>query len=337
MKSLKILHCANFSESKYGEVYYSIDRKISNGLIRNNHFVYDFSYREVAKNSTFFKRKKAGSKKMNEKLIQTVSNLKPDLLLLGHSELVDTKTLKIIKELYPTIKIAMWWVDPFDRSSHINERLPFLDAFFATTSPFYFKDIFSNKTKYSYLPNVCDISIENLKCYENKNFLYDLIFIGRSVDSRKELLSQLESFEKCNFKIFGNQKNTIILGDEFYKTISQSKMALNLSRYNNISLYTSDRIVQLLASGILVFSPRVPELEKIFTENEVVYFDNISDLKEKILFFNENDNERIKISIQGREKAHKSYNSTRITKFMIETIFEENFTEEYEWYEEIIN
>ena len=58
MKSLKIVHCANFSESKLGQVFYSIDRKITNGLIRNGHFVYDFSYREVAKNSTFLKRKK---------------------------------------------------------------------------------------------------------------------------------------------------------------------------------------------------------------------------------------------------------------------------------------
>lgn len=53
MESFKIVHCANFSESKNGDVFYAIDRIISNGLIRNNHFVYNFSYREVSKSLNF--------------------------------------------------------------------------------------------------------------------------------------------------------------------------------------------------------------------------------------------------------------------------------------------
>jgi glycosyltransferase involved in cell wall biosynthesis len=336
IKSLKILHCANFSESKYGQVYYSIDRKISNGLIRNGHFVYDFSYREVSKNLTFFKRKKIGSKKMNNKLLETIKNLQPDLLLLGHTELVELSTLRFIKKYYPNIKIAMWWVDPFDNSSHINERLPFLDCFFATTSPSYFSRLFTNKTKFLYLPNVCDLSIENLKCYENNNFSNELIFIGRKVESRKKFLEGIEILNKCDFKIFGNDKNSLILGNEFYKTIADSKMALNLSRYNNISLYSSDRIIQLLACGILVFSPNIPDMKKLFTDEEVVYFDNLEDLKEKIYYFNTNDEQRIAISKKGRKKAHKSYNCTRVTKFMIEEIFNENYSEEYEWKDEKI-
>lgn len=335
-KSIKVLHCANFSESKFAQVFYSIDRKISNGLIRNGHFVYDFSYREVAKNLTFLKRKKIGAKKMNNKLLETIKNLEPDLLLLGHTELVNIRTLTSIKELYPNIKIAMWWVDPFDNSSHINERLPFLDCFFATTSPFYFSKLFTNKTKFLYLPNVCDLSIENLKCYENKNYLNELIFIGRKVESRKNLLEEIEILDNCDFKIFGNDKNSLILGNEFYKTISESKMALNLSRYNDISLYSSDRIIQLLACGILVFSPNIPDMKKLFTDKEVVYFDDLEDLKEKIYYFNINDEQRITISKNGREKAHKSYNSTRVTKFMIEEIFNENYSEEYEWKNERI-
>jgi len=335
-ESLKILHCANFSESKYGQVYYSIDRKITNGLIRNGHFVYDFSYREVAKNLTFLKRKKIGAKKMNNKLLETIKNLQPNLLLLGHTELVELSTLKSIKELYPNIKIAMWWVDPFDNSSHINKRLPFLDCFFATTSPSYFSKLFTNKTKFLYLPNVCDLSIENLKCYENKSFSNELIFIGRKVESRKNLLEEIEILDNCDFKIYGNDKNSLILGNEFYKTISESKMALNLSRYNDISLYSSDRIIQLLACGILVFSPNIPDMKKLFIDKEVVYFDDLEDLKEKIYYFNINDEQRITISKNGREKAHKSYNSTRVTKFMIEEIFNENYSEEYEWKNEKI-
>lgn len=333
---IKILHCANFSESKYAQAYYSIDRKITNGLIRNGHFVYDFSYREIARNLTFLKRKRIGSKKMNEKLLLTIDNLKPNLLLLGHSELLETSTLEKLKKLYPSMKISMWWVDSFDKTSHINDRLPFLDAFFGTTSPLYFSKLFKNKTKFLYLPNLCDISIENLKCYENKKFLNELIFIGRKVKSRKKLLDELRNFCECDFKIFGNEKKSLVLGNEFYKTIKESKMALNLSYHNDIPLYSSDRIIQLLACGILVFSPNIPNIKKLFSDDEIVFFDDICDLKQKIKYFNQNDDERIRIARQGRNRARKSYNSTRITKFMLETIFDEEYSENYEWKNEII-
>lgn len=321
MKSLKVVHCANFSESKLGQVFYSIDRKITNGLIRNGHFVYDFSYREVAKNSTFLKRKKLGTKKMNQKLIDTIININPDLLLLGHSELVYTGTLKKIKESFPNIKIAMWWVDPFDRITHINDRLPYLDTFFATTSPEYYKQFFTNRTNFEYMPNMCDDSIETLKAFENTAHDNDLIFIGRSDDNRKDFINKLSEIDEIDFKIFGNNKKSLIFGQDFLNTIAKSKMALNYSRYNDIPLYSSDRVIQLLAQGCLVFSPKIPDFDTLFLEDEIIYFDSFEDLKEKLIFYKNNEKKRLEISTKGWEKAHTLFNSTLITEKMIQKVF----------------
>ena len=63
MKPLKIVHCANFQLLRDGEIFYTMDNKISNGLVRNGHFVYNFSYRDIAKESNIFKSKKLGIKK----------------------------------------------------------------------------------------------------------------------------------------------------------------------------------------------------------------------------------------------------------------------------------
>lgn len=323
MKNLKVVHCANFSESKFGQVFYSIDRKITNGLIRNGHFVHDFSYREIAKNLTFLKRKKLGAKKMNEKLLETISNIEPDLLLLGHSELVYTSTLKKIKESFPYIKIAMWWVDPFDRIAHINDRLPYLDTFFATTSPEYYKQFFTKRTHFFYMPNMCDDSIETLKAFENKQYEYDFIFIGRNDANRKDFITKLLDMKEINFDIFGHHKDSLIFGQKFLNTIARSKMSVNYSRYNDIPLYSSDRVIQLLAQGSLVFSPKIPEFDTLFSEDEVIYFDDFDDLKEKLLFYKNNDEERIEVSKKGWEKAHTFFNSTIITQKMLEDIFKE--------------
>ena len=321
MKNLRIVHCANFSESKFGKVFYSIDRKISNGLIRNGHFVYDFSYREIAKNLTFLKRKKLGAKKMNKKLLETIQNVNPDLLLLGHSELVHTSTLKQIKESFPHIKIAMWWVDPFDRIAHINDRLPYIDTFFATTSPEYYKQFFTNRTNFEYMPNMCDDSIETLKAFENQRYDYDLIFIGRSDDNRKDFIDNLSNLENINFKIFGDNRKSLVFGEEFLNTLTRSKMTVNYSRYNDIPLYSSDRIIQLLAQGSLVFSPKIPGFDTLFAEDEIVYFNDLDDLKEKLIFYKDNEEKRIEISKQGWEKAHRLFNSTIVTEEMLKVIF----------------
>jgi len=322
-KSLKIVHCANFDEIKNGAMFYSQDRKISHGLIRNGHMVYDFSYRTVARSSTIFKTKKLGSRKMNELLIKTIDNLKPNLLLLGHSEIVFDTTLELIKSKYPNMKIAMWWVDPFDRISHINDRLPYLDAFFATTSPEYYKQFFTKRTHFFYMPNICDDSIETLKAFENKKYDYDLIFIGRNDDNRKDFINKISAIKEINFKIFGNNKNSLIFGQNFLNTLTKSKMAINYSRYNDIPLYSSDRVIQLLAQGSLVFSPKVPQLDTLFLDDEIIYFNDFDDLKEKLIFYKNNDKERVEVSKKGWKKAHTFFNSTTVTQKMIEDIFKE--------------
>lgn len=325
MHSLKIVHCANFSESKFGAVFYAIDRKLSNGLIRNGHFVYDFSYREVAKNSTFFKSKKFGIKNANNALIETLKNIQPDLLLLGHSELITKETLIEAKELFPQMKIAMWWVDWIYNLNNILERLDIIDHFFITTDPLELKKSNIDKELYnkcSYLPNFCDSSIDTHKAFETLNYDFDILFIGRYDKEREEFINFLK--KSCStFKLgfFGLTKQSILSGNNYLKTIASSKIGINYSRKNDISMYSSDRIIHLMANGVLVFSPRIPNLESIIAEDEIIYFNNNEDLKNKLYYYLTHDEERIKIARKGWLKAHQSLNEITITKNIINLLF----------------
>lgn len=332
MSVFKIVHCANFSESKNGAVYYSVDRKLSNGFIRNGHFVYDFSYRENARCSNIFKSKKFGIKKTNKNLIKVIENIEPDLLLLGHSELIYIETLKKIKTILPKIKIAMWWVDPFDKVEHIYKRLDIIDNFFATTGISKVKEIFGNvKAKLLFFPNPCDESIENIKSYEKQKYLYDLVYIGRNDNKRRDFIDKLKYLKDIKVGIFGDNKKNLIYGTKYYDTISNSKVALNFSRYNDIELYSSDRIVQLSANGIFTMSPCIPNYELLFDKNEVIYFDDFDDFERKLRFYLQNDDKRREIAKNGYIKAHKSFNSTRVAKYMLESIFGCSNSKKYEW------
>lgn len=320
---MKIIHCANFSEQRNGSVYYAIDRKLSNGLIRNGHFVYDFSYRDLARCSTFFKSKKFGRKKVNQKLIESIDNILPDVVLLGHSELIEDETLAQIKSKYPQIKIAMWWVDPFDKIDHIHTRLSYLDAFFATTGTSKLQEIFPKfKSKLFFFPNPCDSSVEIHKSFENKEYSYDVLYVGRSDDRRKEFIDRLRGLSDIKVGIFGDKKDNLIFGHGYFDLIASSKVALNFSRYNDIDKYSSDRIVQLTASGVLTMSPRIPNYETLFSDDEIVYFDDFDDFEKKLRFYLQNDDKRREIAQSGYIKAHESFNSTKVSKYMLKSIFE---------------
>ncbi len=320
---MRILHCAGFNEQKLGNAFYSTDRKISNGLIRNGHSVYDFSYRYYAKQHTPFFLKGLRSKTAESALFKIARNYQPDVLLLGKSENITHYVLKKIKEILPNIKIGMWWVDPIYILGDIEKKLELVDAFFLTTDPCELSRVFNNdwlEKKSHFLPNLCDSSIDVYKGFENVSYKHDILFIGRPDPNRKHLSDYLEKLSKrFNVGIYGQNEN-LLLGNEYLKTIANSKIALNFSRYNNLSMYSSDRMVHLAANGCLVLSSYVPNIENIFTSKEVVYFDDFNDMESKVLFYLENENIRKDIAKKGWERAHNDYDSTEITRSILKSL-----------------
>ena len=86
-KNLRILHVTNFNERHDGRLFFNTGRRINNGLIRLGHSVLEFSDRDIVKHYKSFKDH-TGSKALNHKLINTVYNYKPDLLIFGHADLI---------------------------------------------------------------------------------------------------------------------------------------------------------------------------------------------------------------------------------------------------------
>ena len=130
MRSLKIVHCGIFNEYDDGSFFYGMERKISHGLVRGGHFVYDFSYRDWERSLRFCGLKNSGLKKMNAKLVRICENIGADLLLIGKGEKIGLNTLQAIKSALPKIKIAIWYVDHLQEKREFFEKLSFIDVFF---------------------------------------------------------------------------------------------------------------------------------------------------------------------------------------------------------------
>ena len=103
MKSLRILHVTNFNERHDGRLFFNTGRRINNGFIRLGHSVLEFSDRDIVRHYKSFKDH-TGSKALNHKLINTVYNYKPDLLIFGHADLVKPETIANLKDNYRDLK-----------------------------------------------------------------------------------------------------------------------------------------------------------------------------------------------------------------------------------------
>lgn len=343
---MRILHVANFSwisasrRKRLDDMarYYSTDRKISNGLARLGHNVWDFSYRDIARALAPLGLGKAlGRQRMGAALLEQARRYQPDLLLLGHCELVAADTLAAARAALPACKIAQWWVDVFRDSDipHLRAKLPHLDAFFATTAPAHYRPLVAaaSAPPLHYLPNIVDSSVETQRAFAEAAHDYDLLFAGADDPARAGLLQTLQqvaALREVRAGYFGFGGRRKLAGAEFVATLGRSKMALNLSHASDVPLYSSDRLAQITGNGCLAFTPRTPGMEALFAADEVVYYDDPAALPDLIAGCHRDDAARRRIAEAGWRRAHRSYNEKRIARYLLEAVAGE-FSESYEW------
>ena len=95
-------------------------------------------------------------------------------------------------------------------------------------------------------------------------------------------------------------------------------MGLNLSRGLPTKYYTSNRIASLMGNGLLTFVDKKTQLNDMFNNNEVIMYNNVNDLTDKINFYKKNDNQRKKIASAGRKKYFKLFNELNISKYILD-------------------
>jgi len=141
---------------------------------------------------------------------------------------------------------------------------------------------------------------------------------GKS-DSRIHFLDNLtKKLNGINYDFYGFKDKEPIWGNDFYNALLNSKMGLNLSRGLPTKYYTSNRIASLMGNGLLTFVDKKTQLNDFFNKNEIICYDNINDLADKIKFFKNRNELRKRIARNGKKKYFTLFNELRITKYIIE-------------------
>ena len=337
-KKLRILHVTNFNERHNGRLFFNTGRRINNGFIRLGHSVLEFSDRDIVSRNKNY-RDLSGSKTLNDKLVKTCYHFKPDLIVLGHADLVSADVIASLKKEYTNLKVAQWFLDPlnskgpdyFKNKKRITDKIDVIDANFLTTSPDVLK--FLNKTNSYFIPNPCDNSMETLSNYKN-NCSNDVFFAlshgvhrgklkDSSRDDRESFINKL--IKKCNnvrFDIYGMNGVQPIWADQYFKIISNSKMGLNLSRGEPIKYYSSDRITQIIGNGLVTLIDEKTFYRDFFNDDEMVFYSSLNYLAEKIHLISRDEKLRKFIAMKGKKKYIKYFNSNLVADYIINTALE---------------
>ena len=348
LKNLRILHITNFNERLDGRLFFNTGRRINNGFIRLGHSVLGFSDRDIQK---YYKNIKdfKGAKTLNEKLRKTCYNYKPDIIMLGHADLISPDQIAELRNDYPNVKFGQWFLDPLNKKgpdyqrnkSRILDKIDLIDSSFVTTSPSALDFLPKNSNNF-FIPNPSDDSFETLNNF-NKPCNVDVFFalshgVHRGVlkygkiDDRITFLKRLsEKTPDVKFDIYGVDKIQPIWADHYFKTISNAKMGLNLSRGDAIKYYSSDRITQIVGNGLVCLIDEKTQYKDFFDNSEMVFYKNISDLSEKILKISRDEKLRKSIAKKGKRKYMKYFNSTLVADFILRKTLGAKSNKKYLW------
>ncbi len=322
---MRIVHAANLQLDKDGAHLWNQDQKIHHGLVRLGHFVYPFSINDRARMLSPTKSKTFGKGRANKALVETCRNVHPDLLILGHAQYITPETLREIRHILPEIRIGLWYVDPLwdeEETRHLRDRLEVIDAVFCSTGGALLEALATPTCAAGFIPSAVDAGIECHRAFDTPaaELQHDLLFFGRDKGEpgrRAFLLELKEALPELRVGYYGCLDQPGIFGWEKEQVIRRSKMALNLSRRTDVPLYSSSRIAELMGNGILTLTPRGAGLEGLYAEDEIVYFDGVGDLAEKVRYFSSHDPERLAIARKGWERNHRDYSGTEIARFIV--------------------
>ena len=346
-KNLRVLHITNFNERLDGRLFFNTGRRINNGFIRQGHSVLGYSDRDIQKYYKSFNDIK-GAKILNDKLKKTCYNYKPDLIVLGHADLISKNQILELKEDYPNTRFCQWFLDPLNKNgpdyernkNRILDKIDAVDSTFLTTSP----DVlnFLKNKKSFYIPNPSDKAFETLNNYK-KPCNVDVFFalshgVHRGVlkkgkeDDRILFLDNLKKLTpNIKFDFYGIDKVQPIWADHYFKTIENAKMGLNLSRGEAIKYYSSDRITQIVGNGLVCLIDEKTNYQNFFNKEEMVFYKDANDLSEKIIKIASDEVLRRKIARNGKKKYMKYFNSDVVSEYIIDKTLDIKSNKKYLW------
>jgi hypothetical protein len=151
-------------------------------------------------------------------------------------------------------------------------------------------------------------------------------------DDREIFINKLiKKSSNLSFDVYGMNNVQPIWADQFINKISNSYMGINLSRGKPIKYYSSDRIAQIVGNGLLTFIDKKTYLSDFFSNDEMIFYNDIDDLVNKLEKFKKDKKTGKKIAKKGRDKYFRYFNSNIVSDYIISKTFDVKSKYKFIW------
>jgi hypothetical protein len=330
---MRIIHAGNFGSRAKGAFLHSVAAKLSRGLIRAGHHVVDFADRDVARAATPLGARKFGILGANRALIRLAQDMRPDLLILGHADTIRPPTLQALRQSMPALLILQWSVDPVFEPGplrRLSARLPYVDATLVSSAGESLAPLRRPGMRLGFLPNPVDFSVETGAAHLSDDLAFDLFFAcGHPGRPKRRLCGEdwhLETLigalrrdaPELRVRLAGLCGQPHIFGYAYQEALACSAAGLNISRRNDVPLYSSDRLAQMAGNGLAVLIDRATGYDRLFAETEMAFFASVDELAAKLRVLKADPPVRRAIAAAGRSRYHALFNETEVARYVVE-------------------
>jgi len=178
-------------------------------------------------------------------------------------------------------------------------------------------DILLNSTE-SYLPNFDGLV---KKSYWFPNSYPDELMLSKDIEktidvgfcgnvlNRGHVINSLDKY--------GIKKDVFVIGDDMVDAINSYKIHLNCNISNDINY----RTFETTGCGTFLITNYTTGLEKLFDfDKEIVVYNDLNDLDNKVKYYLENEEEREKIAKAGYERSKKDHTYYERSKTLVNII-----------------
>ena len=343
---MRILHVSNFGGKAKGAFVHSVPPKLSRGLVRAGHSVFDFSDRDAARAGSWLGNRKLGLGAANRALTRMALAMRPDLLLLGHADTIRPQTLADLRRALPSMRILQWNVDPLfepDNVGRIRSKLEVVDATLVSTAGDALKTVSRPGMRLGFLPNPVDFSIESGRADLQTDLPYDLFYacghprspprnlFGRDWDMDQfmaELRAETPHLRASTPGIAGAPN---LAGAAYQDALEACAIGLNASRRNDTYLYTSDRIAHMAGNGQAVLIDSGTGYGELFTAGQMAFFTSMDELAAQLRRLIADPAARQALATAGRARYHALFNETLVARYVAGVAFDSHDASRYEW------
>ena len=341
---MRILNVADFNWMTGAErvtvnlSLFDICRKLGFAATRAGHLVVEFSDRAVAR------RALGGRATANRRFLQTVDELKPDLILLHFADLIRNETLIEARRLSPGVKIADINIDPIDTGKNqrrLGMRNGFVDALFVTTAEPSLGRYTGQGAFAAFMPNPVDRSVETGRAFEVETPPYDLLFPATDTGPREvgdERLTPMAAVARLTSSVPGLRLLTPgigpsprLRGQAYLAALEQARFGWALSRRATLPLYASDRMAHMFGCGLAVALDRRSGFERFYRADEAVFYDDLPDHAASLRALLEDDAKARTIAKRGWERTWAIFDSGRVLAYLLAQLFDEGGATDVEW------